>query len=139
MIKRTILLTITITVILLIFLGILCFIKADDNLIRIPVKRNVILDYNDIVFTDINVNNNYVSINGVLNTQEDQSLEQYTIENVETKKEKETLYITITGGYGTGEEFQKFVIDEHFDGEEIKKIILKGRRLSSKVVWEKEE
>lgn len=135
MIKRTILLIII--VILLIFLGILCFIKADD-LIRMPVKRNMIMNPESIIITNIVINNNSVNIEGKLDLN-NEALKVYTIEKVETKKVRHTLYITIIGGYGTGEEFQKFVIDEHFDGEEIKKIILKGRRLSSKVVWEKEE
>lgn len=121
-----------------IILGMFFLTKIDfDNLIRMPVMRNVIFYNNDINIKLININGNYVYIKGELNTEENNYLEVYTIENVDVQKVKDKLYITVTGGYGTGEEYKKFSIDEQFDGEEINKVILKGKRMSSKVIWEK--
>lgn len=127
-------------VIALIVSGVVFFncVKIDyDNLIRMPVKRNVILDYNDLVIKELNVNSNNVIIKGELNAA-DLSLEVYTISTVDVEKKKDVLYITVCGGYGVGEDEKKFTIDEQFDGEEIKKIVLKGRRFRSDVIWKKQ-
>lgn len=116
--------------------GFFCVEVGFNDLIRMPVKRNVILDYKTINITNINIDNNYVYIEGELNIIDNEYLDVYTIEKVDFKKKKNVLYFMITGGYGVGKENQKFVIDKQFDGEEIKKIVCKGRKMSSKVIWE---
>lgn len=138
--KKRLIIIISIVMVLLVS-GIVFFncVKIDyDNLIRIPVKGNVILDRNDLTITEFNVNGNSVFIQGELNLTEHSYLQTYIIQTVDVEKKKDVLYITVCGGYGVGEDEKKFTIDEQFDGEEIKKIVLKGRRFRSDVIWKKQ-
>lgn len=123
-------------IVILLFGGSLAITRIDfDNLIRTPVKGNVIFDCKDLNITDINAMDARVSVTGELNDKEYDYLKVYIIGNTEAEKKKDKLYITVTGGYGTGEELKKFCVEEQFDGEEINKIILKGKGFSSKVIW----
>ena len=125
---------------ILLFGGSWAFTRIDfDNLIRMPVKGNVIFNYEDLNITDINVMDSRVSVTGELNDKEYDYLKAYIIGNTEAEKKKDKLYITVTGGYGTGEELKKFCAEEQFDGEEINKIILKEKGFSSKIIWSREK
>lgn len=106
------------------------------DLVRMPVKGNVIMNCTTINVVNVNVNDNYVDIEAELDSQ-NESMKAYIITNVEVKKKKEILYIRVYGGYGVGEEFKKFTVNQQFDGEEIKKIVLEGKRGNSEVIWSK--
>ena len=126
---------IVIVTVVLLFGGCL-FIKNFLDNMRTPLKQDVILDYKTINVSNISVNDNQVVIIGELNILEKKYLEMYIISKVDLEKKKDTIYVNIYGGYGSDEEQKKFTIDEQFDGEEIKKVILKGSsKKSDYIVW----
>lgn len=105
--------------------------------LRILLECNVILANDAITISEVAVNENNVYITGELNVLEHDYLDAYIIGNTEAKKSKNTIYIRVLGGYGTGEENKRFTIDERYEGEEITRIILKGRGMEKRVIWEK--
>lgn len=89
--------------------------------------------YDNIKFSNIDVNKNYVSIKGEITYKPDIVQDQ-----VKTEKVKDILYISVYSGYGASEELKKFTLEKQFEGEEIKQIILRcNNKKDDVVIWNK--